>query len=220
MLTTILIHNITGSLYISTALETNSTTIYIHNITGTLFRELFRTSLPKCLCEIDACPPPLHLLYCHRTEYICYVSVLSLSWLSSASFSLLPFLALLSSLNHRHTMHTSFTPPHSINIFHNMFIILPSLHHTASTSFTTCLLYFLHSTTQHQHLSQHVYYTSFTPPHSINIFHNMFMTGFFPEHSSQSLSKSSDGSLPSERNNKKIIIDHELQEICYNKMVG
>ena len=44
---------------------------------------LVRTSLPRCLCEIDACPPPLYLML---PSYQTYVSVMSFSHLCSQDF--------------------------------------------------------------------------------------------------------------------------------------
>ena len=56
---------------------------------------LFRTSLPKCLCEIDACPLPLCLLLLSYQMYLwCLSLILVLTFLGF--FSLLPFLVLLS----------------------------------------------------------------------------------------------------------------------------
>ena len=61
---------------------------------------LVRTSLPRCLCEIDACPPPLCLLLPSYQMYLwCLSPIFVLAFLGF--FSRLPFLALLSSLNHR-----------------------------------------------------------------------------------------------------------------------
>ena len=60
---------------------------------------LVRTSLLRCLCKIDACPPPLCLLLpSHQTYLWCLPSIFVLAFLGF--FSRLPFLALLSSLNH------------------------------------------------------------------------------------------------------------------------
>ena len=58
-----------------------------------------RTSLPRCLCEIDVCPPPLCLLLpSYQTYQWCLSPIFVLAFL--CFFSRLPFLALSSSLNH------------------------------------------------------------------------------------------------------------------------
>ena len=53
----------------------------------TIYIILSRTSLPKCLCEIDTCPPPLSC-WCHCTIYLCRPMSFSLF---PVGFSLLRF---------------------------------------------------------------------------------------------------------------------------------
>ena len=60
---------------------------------------IVRTSLPRCVCQIDACPPPLCLLLSsYQTHLGCLSPIFVLGFI--CFFSWLQFLALLSSLNH------------------------------------------------------------------------------------------------------------------------
>ena len=82
---------------------TISVTVFACCLNGSLhfFSEhiLVRTSLPRCLCKIDACPPPLCLLLPSYQTYLrCLSPIFVLAFL--CFFSRLPFLALLSSLDH------------------------------------------------------------------------------------------------------------------------